>query len=133
MANISDMSLIELKQLAKTKRIKQYYIMKRAELIDILMMEELPFKYRMEKMTITEMRAIAKQRGMRGFWGLSKDQLAAKLFSSHDEEQDNGKACEHQNPQNKNADKVRVEVPKYTLEHGSDDSCLKEHMGLGAC
>lgn len=133
MANISDMSLVELKQLAKTKRIKQYYIMKRADLIELLTMEELPFKYRVEKMTITEMRAIAKQRGMRGFWGLSKDQLAEKLFTSHDEQQDDGKACEHQNPKNKNTDYVRVDVPEYPLKEGSDNPSLKEHVSLGTC
>lgn len=122
--NISDMSLIELKQLAKTKRIKQYYIMKRLDLIELLTMQELPFKYRVEKMTITEMRAIAKQRGMRGFWGLSKEQLADKLFASHDEKEDNGKACEHQNPENKNANKVWVNTPEHTLEKGCDDPSL---------
>ena len=72
---IDTMSLIELNKLAQTKKIKQYYIMKRAELIELLMMEELPFKMRLQKMTISEMRAIAKQRGMRGFWSLSKDQF----------------------------------------------------------
>ena len=89
-ADIENMSLIELKKLAKTKKIKQYYIMKRADLIELLMMEELPFKLRLQKMTISEMRAIAKQRGMRGFWSLSKHQLCDRLFggSSHDEEKD---------------------------------------------
>jgi hypothetical protein len=120
MQNITDMSLIELKQLAKTKRIKQYYIMKRSELIDLLLMEELPFKYRVEKMTITEMRAIAKQRGMRGFWALSKEDLCSKLFGSHDEKKDHREACEHQDPENKDSNKVRVEVSEDPVEKGSD-------------
>lgn len=131
--NISEMSLVELKQLAKTKRIKQYYIMKRADLIELLTLEELPFKYRVEKMTITEMRAIAKQRGMRGFWGLSKEQLAEKLFTSHDEEQDDGKAREHQNPKYKNTNDVRVDVSEHSFEKGADDSRFEKAVSLGAC
>ncbi len=131
--NISNMSLIELKQLAKTKRIKQYYIMKRADLIELLTMEELPFKYRVEKMTITEMRSIAKQRGMRGFWGLTKEQLAEKLFASHDEEQYNSKACEHQNPKYKDTHEVRVDVPEHSFEKRTDDSRFEKRMSLGAC
>lgn len=118
------MPLIELKKIAKTRRIKQYYIMKRSELIDILMMEELPFKYRLEKMTINEMRAIAKQRGMRGFWGLSKEDLCKKLFSSHDEEKDDSKTRKHENPKDEHANEVRVQVPEYALKQGSDDMPL---------
>jgi len=124
--DIENMSLVELKQLAKTKRIKQYYIMKRAELIDLLMMEELPFKYRVEKMTITEMRAIAKQRGMRGFWALSKEHLCAQLFGPHDQKKDDGKACEHEDPENEDAKEVRVEVPEDAMDHGTDDMTFKK-------
>lgn len=115
--DISKMSLIELKQLAKTKRIKQYYIKKRDELIELMMMEELPMKYRIEKMTINEMRAIAKQRGMRGFWSLSKSQLCEKLFGgTNDEKKDDSETCEHENPQNENPDEVRVYVTKDAFE-----------------
>jgi ABC-type uncharacterized transport system ATPase component len=97
------MSLVELKQYAKTKKIKQYYIMKRADLIEILTMKELPFKYTLEKMTITEMRMLAKERGMRGFWSLSKSQLSDKLFASHNEKKDNGEASEHEDPEDENS------------------------------
>lgn len=103
MMNIEHMSLVELKQYAKTKKIKQYYIMKRADLIQILTMKELPFKYTLEKMTITEMRMLAKERGMRGFWSLSKNQLSEKLFASHDEKKDDGETCEHEDPKDENA------------------------------
>jgi len=103
MMNIESMSLIELKQLAKTKKIKQYYIMKRTDLIEILTMKELPFKYRLEKMTITEMRMLAKERGMRGFWSLSKSQLSEKLFASDDKEKDNSETCEHEDPEDEDA------------------------------
>lgn len=103
MMNIDTMSLVELKQLAKTKKIKQYYIMKRADLIQILTMEELPFKYRLEKMTITEMRMLAKEKGMRGFWSLSKSQLSEKLFASDDKKEDYSEASEHEDPEDEDA------------------------------
>jgi hypothetical protein len=103
MLKIESMSLVELKQYAKTKKIKQYYIMKRADLIEILTMKELPFKYTLEKMTITEMRMLAKERGMRGFWSLTKSQLSDKLFASHNEKKDNGEASEHEDPEDENS------------------------------
>jgi hypothetical protein len=124
MTNISEMSLIELKKLAKTKRIKQYYIMKRAELIELLMMEELPFKFRLEKMTISEMRAIAKQRGMRGFWGLSKDQLAESLFTSHDQKKDDSETCKHEDPKNEDSYEIRVQITEDSFKKRSDDVTL---------
>ena len=125
MANqFENMSLVELKQVAKTKKIKQYYIMKKEQLIELLMMEELPFKFRLEKMTITEMRAIAKQRGMRGFWSLSKEQLCDKLFGSHDEKKDDSKASEHKDPKYKDSYEVRVDVTEYSLEERFDNMSL---------
>jgi hypothetical protein len=39
---MESMSLVELKQLAKGRRIKQYYIMRRAQLLQLLAMQELP-------------------------------------------------------------------------------------------
>ena len=122
--SIETMSLIELKKLAKTKKIKQYYIMKRAELIELLMMEELPFKLRLQKMTISEMRAIAKQRGMRGFWSLSKDQLCDRLFGSHDEKKDDSETSEHEDPKYKDSDEVRVDVTEYSLEERFNNMSL---------
>ena len=121
MKNIQDMSLVELKQLAKGKKIKQYYIMKRDDLIHLLMMEEIPFKYRLEKMTISEMRAIAKQRGMRGFWGLSKEQLCEKLFGSHDEKKDDCETGKHEDPENEYTKEVRVDVSEYPVKDGADN------------
>jgi hypothetical protein len=124
MQNIQEMSLIELKKVAKTRRIKQYYIMKRADLINILMMEELPFKYRIEKMTISEMRSIAKQRGMRGFWGLSKEDLCNKLFTAHDEKEDYSKTCKHEDPKNEDTEEIGVKIAEDTIKKGSDDVTL---------
>ena len=115
------LSLIELKKLAKDKRIKQYYILKRAELIALLDMQELPISYKLEKMTIRELRAIAKERCMRGFWNLSKKELTEKLFPSHDEEKNNSQTSKHQNPQNKDTDEVRVQISEDPVEQRLDN------------
>lgn len=77
------MSLVELKQQAKGRRIKQYYIMKRQQLIEILSMSELPLSMKIEKYTIHELRAMAKTKGIRGFWGLHRDKLVDLLFPEH--------------------------------------------------
>jgi len=77
------MSLVELKQVAKTRHIKQYYIMRRHELIHLLSMKTLPDEMKIEKMTIIELRNIAKERGYRGFWTLHRDQLVSILFPDY--------------------------------------------------
>jgi hypothetical protein len=110
------MSLIELKRLAKTKKIKQYYIMKKEDLINLLLMSELPFKFKLEKMTITELRQIAKDRGIRGFWSLSKEELTQKLFpSTQDEQQNNSQTCKHQNPQDQNSNQIWIHTSENPL------------------
>ena len=81
----SSMSLVELKQQAKGRRIKQYYIMKRQQLIEILSMGELPLSMKIEKYTIHELRAMAKDKGIRGFWGLHRDKLVDLLFPEHNQ------------------------------------------------
>ena len=83
--NYSSMSLVELKQAAKGRRIKQYYIMKRQQLIEILSMSELPEAMKIEKYTIHELRAKAKAKGMRGFWSLHRDDLVRMLFPEHNQ------------------------------------------------
>lgn len=114
---IENMSLVELKRLAKTKKIKQYYIMKKDDLIELLLMDTLPFKFRLEKMTIAELRKIAKDRGMRGFWGLSKEDLSAKLFpAAQDEKEYHSETCKHENPQDQDAHKVGIHTPEDTFE-----------------
>lgn len=77
---MDSLSLIELKQLAKARRIKQYYILKRAQLIQLLDMPELPKSFIIEKMTIAQLRDEAKRKGVRGFWGLRREQLVGLLF-----------------------------------------------------
>ncbi len=76
------MSLVELKKQAKGRRIKQYYIMKRRELIQLLSLPELPQSLVLEKLTILQLREEAKSRGIRGFWGLSRGELLELLHPS---------------------------------------------------
>jgi hypothetical protein len=77
---MESLSLVELKQLAKQRRIKQYYILKRAQLIQILSLPELPKSFIIEKMTIAQLREEAKRKGVRGFWTLRREQLVELLF-----------------------------------------------------
>jgi hypothetical protein len=86
-ANLETLSLVDLKKIAKERRIKQYYIKKREELITLLTMNELPFQYTLEKMTITELREQAKQKGLRGFWSLHRDDLIKVLYPNQGFEQ----------------------------------------------
>jgi hypothetical protein len=79
-AILSSLSLVDLKQLAKGRRIKQYYIMKRHQLIQILSLPELPESFRREKLTIVELRDEAKAKGIRGFWSLNREQLLDLLY-----------------------------------------------------
>jgi hypothetical protein len=74
------MDIIELKQCAKQLRIKQYYIKKRAELIQILSYSELPFRYILEKKTIHELREEGRKRGIGGILKLSRQQLVEILY-----------------------------------------------------
>jgi hypothetical protein len=110
------LSLVELKKLAKELKIKQYYIKKRAELLQILNMKELPIKFKLEKMTMQELRALAKERDMRGFWGLSKNKLLELLFPSHNEEEYNSQTSEHGYPQDKDSYEIGIEITEDTLE-----------------
>jgi len=77
---MESMSILELKQIAKQRRIKQYYILKRAQLLQLLSMNELPKSFIVEKMTIGELREEAKRKGLRGFWTLRREQLVQLLF-----------------------------------------------------
>lgn len=118
---MENLSLVELKKIAKERRIKQYYIMKKDDLIRLLNMDSLPFKYTLEKMTITQLRAVAKERGMKGFWGFSKEKLSAILFPPNDKKEDHRETCEHEDPQNENADQVGVQIAENSLEDRLDN------------
>jgi hypothetical protein len=78
--NYDSMSIVELKQVAKTRRIKMYYTKKRLELIRLLSMPDLPDTYKIEKLTIVQLRQNATEKGLRGFWKLSRDELVNLLY-----------------------------------------------------
>lgn len=114
------LSLVELKQIAKTRRIKMYYIKKRVELIQLLSMTQLPTYMKIEKMTIHELRAEAKKRDIRGYWTLRREKLVELLFPendgqgnpdetpTHQNEKNHGDAYEHDSPQKHESEDVRV-------------------------
>ena len=96
------MSLVELKQAAKshTPKIKQYYILKRHELIKLLTMEQLPQSYILEKKKRSELIAEAKARGYTRFWNLKKSELLELLYPSlKQNDQDNDHAKKHDDPE----------------------------------
>lgn len=100
----ASMSLIELKQAAKGRRIKQYYIMKRHQLIEILSLDELPFEMKLEKMTIIQLRDEATRRGIKGFWALNRNDLVELLYprnqaAANKNEEDKCNTYEHNDPQ----------------------------------
>ncbi len=119
------MSLNELKaycaQLPKGRRIKHYYIKSRAELCHLLSMPELPVELRVEKLTIHDLRKMAKEKNIRGIWGLNKKELQDLLFPENEEwdtstmstlyedQEDQNNAQEKNTPQNANPKKVGVE------------------------
>jgi hypothetical protein len=121
----STLSLVELKQEAKGRKIKQYYIMKRVQLIQLLSMEKLPTALIVEKMTITQLRDEARRKGLRGFWTLRRDALMELLFPDYINEtpadkyeKNHGKTEKHDNPKNHNSKDVRVEDVEDTNHEG---------------
>jgi hypothetical protein len=133
----ANMSLLELKQVAKTRRIKQYYIMKRRELVDLLTLSELPSTFKIEKMTIHELRDEAKRQGLRGFWKLRREQLVELLFPQDHQgdvhktpadknEKNEGQTNKHNSPQQHGAKDVGVQ----NLENGLDNIEMEFRLDL---
>ena len=118
------MSLNELKaycaQLPKGRRIKHYYIKSRAELCHLLSLPELPVEMRVEKLTIHDLRRMAKEKNIGGIWKLNKKELQDLLFPEDQEwdastmstleqdEEDQNNAQKQNGPQNANPKKVGV-------------------------
>ena len=92
------MSLIELKKHAQARKIKQYYVMKRVQLIQLLSMQELPISYKLEKKTIHELREEAKVKGLRGFWNLHRDELLTLLYPPQQKNEDSQQEHSPYNP-----------------------------------
>jgi hypothetical protein len=74
------LSLLELKQVAKGRKIKLYYVMPKDELVRLLSMPELPLDLQLQKKTIRQLRQEAKARNLSGFWGLSRGELLGLLY-----------------------------------------------------
>lgn len=95
------MSLVELKQAAKTHtpKIRQYYIKKRHELIELLSMPQLPERYILEKKKRKELIEEGRAKGYDKLWSLKKSELLELLYPStkqHDKDDDHTK--EHDDP-----------------------------------
>ena len=113
MPNYHEMSLVELKQAAKshTPKIKQYYIKSRTELIQILTMNEFTEDMIVAKKSVAELRKEAQERKIPGLWKLRRAELVEILYPStkqDNEDDDSGK--KHDNPEKSERQEVRVEV-----------------------
>jgi hypothetical protein len=109
--NYNTMSLVELKQVAKTRHIKMYYTKKRVELIRLVSMPELPDSFKIEKLTILQLREQAKQKGLRGFWKLSRDELVGLLYPTGElrdqvdkEDKNSNNSHQDKNPETENSE-----------------------------
>ena len=60
-------------------------------------MPDLPDSFKIEKLTIVELRQQAKEKGLRGFWGLSRDDLVNLLYP-------NGQLCQDVDKKAENGD-----------------------------
>jgi len=81
------MELPELKAIAKERKpkIKHYYIMSRAQLIQVLLMDKLPQKMILEKKTLKELQAEAKTKGVPKVWSLRRHELMDILYPTKTE------------------------------------------------
>jgi len=116
--NYEKMYLSDLKLIAKTRRIKMYYVKTKEELVALLSMKELPEAMKVEKMTIHQLRAEAKKRNITGFWGLRRGALVDLLFPKTNDidktatdknEENESKADEHHQPEEHDPKNVGVE------------------------
>lgn len=76
------MTLPELKALAKDHepKIKHYYIMPRAMLIEILMKDKFDQKMIVDKKTLKQLQAEAKSRGIPKVWSFRRAELVDILY-----------------------------------------------------
>ena len=105
------MSLPELKEQAKNHdpKIKHYYIKTRLELIKILTMDTLPDSFRIEKLTIQELRTEAKKKGLPNIWKLRRAELIELLYPGPEQDDENNDSREkHHTPKKGDSKKVRV-------------------------
>jgi hypothetical protein len=106
--DIHTLPVIDLKKLAKERKIKQYYIKKRVELIELLLHTELPLVNVVEKKTIHELRTEAKEKSVSKLYSLSRSQLVEILYpqltrTSQKKNEDDKGAEKHNDPKNGDA------------------------------
>jgi hypothetical protein len=107
--NYHAMEYCELKQEAKERRIKLYYVMRKAQLIQILSTNPLPEKYIVEKKRIQELRDEARARGFLSVYRLNRLQLVELLYphlcgksSTEYQNKDHDNTNKHNTPKNHN-------------------------------
>ena len=123
MPDYHSMSLIDLKQAAKnhTPKIKQYYIKSRAELIQILTMNEFTQDMLVAKKTIAELRKEAQEKKLPGIWKLRRSELVELLYPSSldpspkKDDKNNNNRKEHNDPQKSESEEVRVDMLKDSI------------------
>ncbi len=101
------MEYCELKQEAKEMRIKLYYVMRKAQLIELLSMKPLPEKYIVEKKRIGELREEARARGFLSIYKLNRSALVELLYphlygktSSENQNKNHYNTHKHDTPKN---------------------------------
>jgi hypothetical protein len=110
------MSLVDLKKEAQKLGVKHYYIMKKKQLIDLLVLPEVPKHLKIEKLTIHQLRDEAKKRGIRGFWTAPRDRLVELLYPddnadqtpANKNEKNESNTNEHDEPQKHDPQEVGV-------------------------
>jgi hypothetical protein len=114
--NYNKMYLADLKLIAKTRRIKMYYVKTKEELVTLLSMAELPQAMKVEKMTIHQLRKEARARNISGFWSLRRGDLVTLLFpenvnqaAPNKNEENHGEADKHHQPEEHDPKEVGVE------------------------
>lgn len=110
------MSLIELKQEAKvhTPKIKQYYIMTRVQLIQILKTKNFSQDMIVAKKTIAELRKEAQERKLPNIWKLRRAELVELLYpSTKQDNQNNNDGQKHNNPQKSECKEIGIYVVKH--------------------
>jgi hypothetical protein len=114
--NYESMYLSDLKLIAKTRRIKLYYVKTKEELIKLLTLPELPIEMKIEKMTIHQLRDEAKRRGIVGFWELRRPALVELLFPKdeiaqtppYENQQNESQTNKHHQPEKHDAKDIGI-------------------------
>jgi hypothetical protein len=103
--NYHAMEYCELKQEAKERRIKMYYVMRKAQLIELLS-APLPEKYIVEKKTILKLREEARAKNFIGIYKFTRGELVELLYpqlcrksTSHNENKNENNTYKHNSPE----------------------------------